>query len=161
MAKNKLHLGAKWIFRINSYIKFLSLWIIVAGILFGMLTNKIFNTFIIYPILGTILITLVCGEIYAQLAYRFWAYEFREDGFRSERGIIWKKYSNIPYTKIQNVDIQRGIFARIFGFSSIMIQTAGYSAQTSSEGYIPAVSIVDAEKIRNFLMKKIGKKDGL
>ena len=44
------------------------------------------------------------------------------------------------------------------------LQTAGYSMPTrnsygaGSEGYIPAVPIEDAEKIREFLMQKITKK---
>jgi len=43
----------------------------------------------------------------------------------------------------------------MFGFSSIAIQTAGYSAQSYAEGYIPAVEMNQAEQIRNFVMKKI------
>ena len=64
--------------------------------------------------------------------------------------------------------MRRGIFARIFGFSTLNIQTAGYSGgyggygRGMSEGYIPAVSIKEADKRRTFLMKKIsGRKSGM
>jgi membrane protein YdbS with pleckstrin-like domain len=90
------------------------------------------------------------------MSYNRWFYEFNNDGLRLERGIIWKRYSNVPYERIQNVDVQRGIIARICGFSSVMIQTAGYSsAQPRAEGYIPAIEMNQAEKIREFVMKKI------
>ena len=52
----------------------------------------------------------------------------------------------------------------MLGFSSLMIQTAGYSSyggrggMALAEGYIPAVSIDEAEKIREFLIRKISKK---
>ena len=78
--------------------------------------------------------------------------------------MIWKTYSNVPYERVQNVDIRRGIIARIFGFSSVNIQTAGYSGYVrggyayGSEGYIPALDMGEAERVRDFLMKRISKR---
>ena len=104
-----------------------------------------------------ILVTIIIAEIYARMSYNRWFYSFTEDGLRLERGIIWKRYSNVPYERIQNVDVYRGIIARILGFSSVMIQTAGYSGTYHSEGYIPAVNINEAEKIRELVLRKITK----
>jgi putative membrane protein len=105
---------------------------------------------------------IVVGEMYARMAYNRWFYEFTPDQLRFERGIIWKKYTNIPYERIQNVDITRGIIARILGFSTVNIQTAGFSYTPNrnafAEGYIPAVSVEEAEKIREFVIKKVSKK---
>lgn len=102
------------------------------------------------------------------MTYNRWFYEIGQDSIRLERGIIWKRYSNVPYERVQNVDITRGIIARMCGFSTLMIQTAGYSAPVRSgygpsvEGYIPAVSVQEAEKIREHVLKKIkGKSSGL
>jgi len=100
------------------------------------------------------------------MAYNRWFYEFTPTNLKLERGIIWKRYSNIPYERVQNIDIHRGILARILGFSTVDIQTAGFHMVSSgrrgmSEGHIPALSIDNAEKIREFLMKKIGRKQGL
>ena len=96
------------------------------------------------------------------MSYNRWFYEFNDNGLRLERGIIWKRYSNVPYERIQNVDVHRGIIARMLGFSAVFIQTAGYSygggQGLGSEGYLPAVSKEEAEKIRDFVMKKISKR---
>jgi len=165
---NQLHPGAKWQFRIGGYILFgvlgifLGFWIIapIIGILLsliGVSASSIVVT-ILLSILGFILFVIVVSEIYAQMSYNRWFYEFSDEGLRLERGIIWKRYSNIPYERIQNVDVHRGIIARMFGFSSLMIQTAGYSAQPHAEGYIPAVEMNQAEQIRTFVMKKITKR---
>ena len=120
--------------------------------------------FIVVFIFIFLFLYLVIGEIYARLSYRFWKYEFTHNELKIEKGIIWKAYKSIPYERVQNVDIHRGILARLLGFSSIQIQTAGYSAVYSgrglsvgSEGYLPAVSMEGAEKIREFLIKKISK----
>lgn len=160
----QLHTGAKWLFRINSYFIMLFLvfffgWLFFA-ISFSLNSN---HNLIFYFIIFYIILIFVIGEIYARMAYNRWFYEFSDTNLKLERGIIWKRYSNVPYERIQNVDITRGILARIFGFSSVMIQTAGYSYQRkgfATEGYIPAVSVDEAEKIREFVMKKIQKNKG-
>ncbi|MEK6890548.1 MAG: PH domain-containing protein [Nanoarchaeota archaeon] len=164
----RLHLGAKWQFRVGGYFLFgffgifFGIWVIapIVGFLFTLTGSSASSILVIIllSILGYILFVIVASEIYARMSYNRWFYEFNDDGLKLERGIIWKRYSNVPYQRIQNVDVRRGIIARMFGFSSIMIQTAGYSAQLSSEGYIPAVETNQAEKIRAFVMKKITRK---
>jgi membrane protein YdbS with pleckstrin-like domain len=160
---NKLHPGVKVSWRISAYIGFvifafflvISIFAVLLAIGFGF--YKILITFIVLLILWIIFI-----EVWIQLSYDRWLYEFTKNNLKIERGVIFKRYSNIPYQRVQNVDIRRGIIARILGFSSVMIQTAGYSyggrQGLGSEGYIPAVSKEEAEKIRDFVMKKISKK---
>lgn len=106
--------------------------------------------------------------IWAKLTYHFWRYEFAEDSVKIEQGVIWKKYISIPYERIQNVDIYRGILARIFGLSDLQIQTAGYSGGYGrygimhSEGRIPGIGVQTAEQLREELIKKVkGTKQGL
>ncbi|MEK6860032.1 MAG: PH domain-containing protein [Nanoarchaeota archaeon] len=171
--KKQLHPGAKWLFRLGAYLVmiflsffvgwmlsfvFIGIGILLFGanaagsIIFGIITFVIFY----------IILAIIVGEIYARMAYNRWFYEFADEQLRIEIGVIWKKYSNIPYERVQNVDITRGIIARILGFSSVNIQTAGFSytpkGGMASEGYIPAVPIAEAEHIREFIMKKITKK---
>lgn len=102
---------------------------------------------------------VVVGWIWARLSYKFYKYELREDGFRKESGIIWKKYTTIPYGRIQNVEIYRGLVARILGLSDLHIQTAGGVAQPRygafSEGRLPGLSREDAEKMRDELVKRV------
>lgn len=170
MVKKQLHLGAKWLFRIGGFFGVLFFAFILGTIVVplvlssnietGAVSSGLFSWIIASFFVIFILLFLV--EVYAQMAYNRWFYEFTDSQLRVEKGIIWKRYSNIPYQRVQNVDITRGIIARICGFSSVNIQTAGYSvpanARGHSEGYIPAVDVKEAEKIREFLMKKINKK---
>jgi len=162
-----IHPSAKWLFRLRAYSSLLILSIILSfwgGTFLAAVMNFSIGFTILITVIICIILAVIIGEIYARLAYKFWLYEFTGSQLRMERGIIWKKYSNIPYERVQNVDIQRGIIARILGFSSINVQTAGYSAPVGrsyggwAEGFIPAVSSEEAEKIREFLMKKISKK---
>jgi len=100
-------------------------------------------------------VLLILAYVISRLKYHFYYYELREDGFRKELGIIWKKYVTIPYDRIQNVDIRRGVTARILGLSDLYIQTAGGTASGwLSEGYLPGLSQEVAEQIRDELIKR-------
>ena len=107
-------------------------------------------------------IFLVFCFIWAKLTYHFYRYELTDAGFRKELGVIYKKYVTIPYDRIQNVDIYRGILARILGLSDLNIQTAGMSATVGrygaiggvSEGQLPALSRKDAEQLRDELIQR-------
>ena len=168
-----LHKGAKWVFRIRGYFGafffmiFLSWFVfpivgLLAGVMFGVDSSAVVAAVVIGFVVYIVAIIII-AEIYSRMAYNRWLYEFTPHNLKLERGIIWKRYSNVPYERVQNVDIQRGILARMLGFSTIDIQTAGFHGgygrrgMPGSEGHIPAVSVEGAEKIREFLMKKISK----
>lgn len=105
---------------------------------------------------------LVLCFVWAKLTYHFYRYELTEAGFRKELGVIYKKYVTIPYDRIQNVDINRGIVARILGLSDLNIQTAGASATVGrygamgmgAEGRLPALSKETAEQLRDELIRR-------
>ncbi|MDO8425229.1 MAG: PH domain-containing protein [bacterium] len=105
---------------------------------------------------------LVLCFVWAKLTYHFYRYELTDAGFRKELGVIYKKYVTIPYDRIQNVDIYRGILARILGLSDLNLQTAGASATVSrfgaagmrAEGRLPALSRETAEQLRDELVQR-------
>ena len=158
----KLHTGAKWAFfsrKIFLFI-FISFWLSI--IFLGRLTEPSISTNIFpYILILGFIIAVIISYILAQLEYNNWFYEFKKDGVHTQNGIISKHYASVPYVKIQNVDITRGWLARIFGFSTLKIHTAGYGF-ASAEGSIPALNPQKAEQYRDWLLKiAIGKKQGL
>jgi len=167
----QLHPGARWLFRVSGWLWAIILFIFIGWFIFPLffaifaLAPSITGVLlaILFSVLFFLAFVIIFAEIYARLAYNNWRFEFTHDSLRLERGIIWKKYSNIPYERVQNVDISRGIIARACGFSSVHIQTAGYSYSARgmpiSEGYIPAVNMQRAEQIREFVLKRIGNKN--
>lgn len=108
---------------------------------------------------------------WAKLSYNAYKFELTEDAFKKEHGVIWKRYVSIPYERIQNVDIQRGVLARLLGLSDLMIQTAGYSGgyyrpgivgfiAREPEGRLLGLSQKRAEEIREKLIKRAKSKEG-
>lgn len=115
-----------------------------------------------FSFIGVIIVATVLGIIiafiWAKLKYHFYRYELTEEGFRKEMGVISKKYVTIPYGRIQNVDIYRGLLPRILGLSDLSIQTAGMStgggSGISAEGVLLGVSKETAEKLRGELIRR-------
>lgn len=169
--KKQLHPGARWIFRFRGYVFGLVLagffsWFVfgIAAVIFKLVTDgqQVSVAWVLLVVFSYLFFVIIIGEIYAKMAYKRWFYEFTASNLKLERGIIWKRYSNVPYERVQNVDIQRGILARMFGFSTVNIQTAGFHyagrGGVRAEGHLPAINPKESEEIRDFLMEKISKR---
>ena len=160
-----LHPNSKILFFIQSIISLLVVFIILYALRFRILTINEVSTPItstpipegqpLYIIIGLITV-IVLGWIISWLTYINYKYELTDRGFRKEYGIIWKHYVTIPYSRIQNIDINRGVFARMLGLSEIKIQTAGNSGQNNlSEGRLPGLGKDEAEILRDELIRRI------
>src|SRR3989344_2786322 len=166
----QLDLKAVWFFFFSFVLRsfipiiFLSIWgLVFLGGFYGSLNNGNEFSFGFLNWLWVIIPAfLVLCFVWAKLTYRFYRYELLDTGFRKESGVIYKKYVTVPYDRIQNVDINRGILARIFGLSDLNIQTAGASATVSrygvmgggAEGRLPAVSMAVGEQLRDELIQR-------
>lgn len=98
-----------------------------------------------------VLIWMVVAYFWTRWQYNAYRYELTEEGFKKEYGVISKGYVTIPYGRIQNVDITRGIMDRFFGLSTIRIQTAG-STRINAEGLLRGLDQQTAEDLRNELI---------
>lgn len=115
----------------------------------------------IYGTLGFLAFFLAVSFIWAKLYYDSFKFELAAKGLKIEKGVIWKHYVTIPYERIQNVDIYRGPLVRLLGLSDLHVQTAGMSGAMITEGRIPALFPKDAEELREKLVDKIGRGQGL
>jgi len=169
----KLHPKAIWLFFIQSLIGFgifgfaISLFFLLP--LLSVLQEAVVGEGIYIPwgwlILFFFFYIIFC-YYWAKWNYNAWRYEFAENAVKIEKGVIWKKYISIPYERVQNVDIYRGILARILGLSDLHIQTAGYSGYgrhgRGTEGRLPGLDPQVAEQLREKLVRRVaGTKQGL
>lgn len=176
---DKLHPGARWLFRLRAYYPLIILGIFItiwSFHFFRIIAGGSTGVSFVLAVIFYIFFVIIVAEIYARMSYNRYLYEISHDAVKVERGIIWKKYTSIPYERVQNVDIRRGIIARMFGFSTVEIETAGQSGYSGShyglrfgrrgnrryqsEGHLSAIEINDAEKIREFVMKRVKQTHG-
>jgi len=167
---HELHPKAVWLFFIQSILRLLPLALIFTFVAVALRWSAtasndaprrqleiVGNRFILITSIVMLLLVLFLW-FWAKLTVLYYRYELREDGFRKEHGIIWKRYVTIPYDRIQNVDIFRGLIARLLGLSDLQIQTAGGITVGSygafSEGRLPGLSREVAEQLRDEVIKR-------
>ncbi len=162
---NKLDSKSIWIFFCEWFLPIIiPLAFLIVGLVIGRDAGEDMTGILSIGILVVIAYTAF-SFFWAKLSYHYYRYELTELGFRKESGVIWKKYVTIPYARIQNVDINRGILARILGLSDLHIQTAGIAggfgsygmAGMGSEGRLPGLSKEEAEKMRDELVRRASK----
>ncbi|PIP31509.1 hypothetical protein COX24_03155, partial [bacterium (Candidatus Gribaldobacteria) CG23_combo_of_CG06-09_8_20_14_all_37_87_8] len=118
----KLHPRAVWILFV-SYLPLLFPFLFLsfyfsAGVLVIPFIRRFQGNTLVQLTIALIIYVVICF-IWAKLAYRFWKYELTENSLKIEKGVIMKKYVSIPYDRVQNVDIYRGVLVRILGLSDL------------------------------------------
>ncbi len=95
-------------------------------------------------IIFTVMITI--------MAFPRKGYLVRENDISFQRGLITYKVTSIPYNRIQHVEVNRGVLAKLFNLSSIKLFTAGGNASDLS---IPGLPQEVALNLKAFLSEKI------
>ena len=161
---------AKWLFFVNSLAGFalfvFIILIVVVPTVLGIISDlsesanvdlPVTSVFLI-PLLTSIVLVVLLAYVWAEWSWKLYKYSLSPDGFKKESGVIYKKYVTIPYDRIQNVDIYRGIITRLLGLSDLHIQTAGMSYTGKygaiSEGRLPGLAVTEAERLRDELIKR-------
>jgi len=134
------------------HVLFVIFLIILGGIL--LLAGSLSESGIILT--GTVVVLLLLGGFYLFWVGRYYQtifFELKDDEVTWRRGVWFRMTGIVPYDRITNIDIYQGPLMRHFGFSSIKLQTAGYSAQARSE--IILEGIVEAEELRETIRSLI------
>ena len=83
--------------------------------------------------------------------YQRFEYVLTEDTFDISSGVISRREREIPYRRIQNVDVSRGVVQRALGIAAVDLETAGGSA---TEGSIRYVTAAEATRLQRELQRR-------
>ncbi|MHA1732654.1 MAG: PH domain-containing protein [Promethearchaeota archaeon] len=118
---------------------------------------------IYFGVVGLIVAAILVAVLVTYLYYRAYVDNFEfsvhDDHVRILHGVFTKVDVTIAFTRVQNINIARGVFDRHYGLSTVKIETAGTSGYDPSsgklrpEGYIPGLS--NAEKVVDVLKSAI------
>jgi len=88
---------------------------------------------------------VVAASAYEMAYYRRFDYRPTDDTFDIASGVISRREREIPYRRIQNVDISRNVLQRALGIAALDVETAGGS---STEGAIRYVTAAEAQRLQ-------------
>lgn len=106
---------------------------------------------IILIIIGTVGVSLpfvvvVVTRVYMGKYVSSFKYKLTNSAIEILQGVFTKNKVTIPYSRVQNVNVVNGIFDRIFGLYTVLIETAGISGIQAQggkigrpEGYLPGL----------------------
>ena len=92
----------------------------------------------INPLIGVVLFLplLVIAGGYQYLYWKNYNFYFEGGDLKIESGVITKNKLDIPVRRIQDIDVKRGIFQRIFSIAQVNIKTAGGDVSKASLKYL-------------------------
>ena len=94
---------------------------------------------------------LAIAGAYEVVYYRRFEYELTEDTLDISSGVISRREREIPYRRIQNVDVSRNVVQRALGIAAVNLETAGGS---STEGSIRYVVPAEATRLQREVQRR-------
>ena len=141
------------LWRIQGLLRTILFWIPVTGI--GAAMGLSF--------LGPLLISLLAGSwilactcvalLWPKLEFDAFRYSIRQHDLLVQSGVLFRRWSSIPFDRIQHVDTRQGPLERSLGLSRLLIYTA---AGMSADGSIAGLASADAEQLRDALSRRGG-----
>ena len=105
----------------------------------ALLTER--KSFLVLAVPVGILVILAIGVV------QYWFFRFRleEDRILIRQGFLRKTALELPYNRIQGINVERSLIDRLLGLVTISLDTAG---SAGAEGQLPSVSLGRAEWLR-------------
>ncbi|WP_293029092.1 PH domain-containing protein [Natronococcus sp.] len=91
------------------------------------------------------------GAGYGVVYYYRFEYGITPDTFDVASGVIARRSREIPYRRIQNVDIRQGVVQRVLGLAVVTIETAGGG---HSEAALQLVSKSEADRLQHQIRRR-------
>lgn len=90
--------------------------------------------------------------VWARMYHGSIKYRIDEEWLYAEGGVIWKRRSRLPISRVQLVNIVQGPWQRRYGLASLRVYTAATGQATAELSY---ANIADAEAIRDHVLRLV------
>lgn len=102
-------------------------------------------------LLGILLLGFLLGFGYGVLAWRRTAYGVSEDSVFLHKGVLFRQQRYVRLDRVQAIEVTQPLLARIFGFASLKIESAGGAGSNLTISYLQEP---DAQQLRNELLAR-------
>jgi putative membrane protein len=95
-------------------------------------------------VLGAVLLVVLIVVAFSWVSWRFATFRIADGNVELRQGVLSRKQRRAPLTRIQGVNIQRPLLARIFGLAAVDVQTADVDGNVK----LAYLSYQDAKTVR-------------
>ncbi|MGK2947869.1 MAG: PH domain-containing protein [Acidimicrobiales bacterium] len=138
-----------------------TLWTVAAAAGFALLSAPIGALLVvggIWPAAPVLALAAAAGgALFGRAAWRRRSWSLGVSSLELRRGVVIQRASSIPYTRIQQIDVERGPVERLIGLSQLVVRTAAATTDGTLYGLAPH----DATRIRQHLLEVAGVDDAV
>jgi len=113
---------------------------------FDKINNYIYLVYIAFTVVFILTCLLFC------IGFKRRKYVIRDRDISYKSGILFKKLTTVPFSRVQHIEVDEGPFSRFFKLASLSVFTAGDS---SDDLEIKGITKKEALEIKEFISKKI------
>ncbi len=130
-----------------SFLKLIPQFIyIIPALFFGM--SKGGALVFVLPAIGALILVSVA---ISYLKWRRFSYQVGEEEIRISSGILSRNKRSIPYERIQDVNVEQKLLARVFNLAAVKFETGSAG---SDDGVLNAVSLDEASRLRDIIRQR-------
>jgi membrane protein YdbS with pleckstrin-like domain len=91
--------------------------------------------------------------LWPPLSWKAYGYSIREHEILIKSGVLFRRWTSIPFHRVQHLDTRQGPIERLLGLARLQIYTA---SGLSADGSIPGLAQSTAEALRDSLSRRGG-----
>ena len=104
--------------------------------------------------LGLVLAAIVLVVLISWISWRFSTYRISNEAVEVRRGVLFRNHRRAPLERIQGVNLQRSLFARVLGLTKIEVLTAGQGGKVE----LSYLAYRDAKTVREQILRSASRK---
>ncbi|HET6967804.1 MAG TPA: PH domain-containing protein, partial [Ornithinibacter sp.] len=111
-----------------------------------------------HPLVALLLVLAVIGVVAGAnwLSWRFSRFRVAPHQVELRQGILFRQHRQVPFERVQAVELSRPLLARLLGLAQVVVQSAGGS---DSHLRLAFLSLARAEQLRDELLVRAGRSD--
>lgn len=102
-------------------------------------------------VVGAIILGALIGLVYGAVAWHRTRYGIGNDSVFLHSGVLWRQQRHVRLDRLQAVDVTQPLLARLFGFASLKIESAGGAGSNLTLSYL---TDAEAQRVRNEILAR-------
>ena len=113
---------------------------------------------IFYLFIALLLVLFIVKYVYEIYYLKYYFYDATKTELIIRKGVFSRNEITLPFNRIQDIYVDQDILDRIFGLYDVHVSSATMASALLS--HIDGVNKTNAEELKKFLLKKVGRKNG-
>ena len=116
------------------------------------------DAFIAHPLVALLAVLLLIAVVALgnYVAWRFSRFRVGARQVELRQGVLFRQHRQVPFERVQAVELSRPILARLFGLAQVVVQSAGGADSNLKLSFL---SLARAERVRDDLLALAGASD--